>query len=451
MAFLSASSITALKRERLTSLGVTTCGATGTGGATGISGLTGATGPPGTPGIPGNLSGLLYYFHVANPPSGNPALGITGPFPMDTVARSGPVGGVTGTDGVVYNAYFSSINPPAGTPGPTILASFTTSPGDPGLGIISKGSWSFSTQIYSYDFSTIGSSGGVGGVPIRILVELYGATGGGKTLLASNSGFEYPLLNAYSDAIQNINITLVNDYVVANPILTYFEVDFSVIAGGTAGGTPVNFAPSQRIEFWTNGNSTSQVITSLPPPQGPVGPTGGQGPTGAPGPTGTQGPSGPQGATGAPGPTGTQGPTGAPGASFTVGMIMPFYSTQNNIPSGWAICNGNPQNGIQTPDLRNRFIYGTDVPNSASNPPATEVGGTASVLISTQQLPDHTHNTTASVASYSTNDGRPNQNYSFCNPSGVTNGVNYPAAGGQIALPMLPPFYAIRYIMFVGP
>jgi len=312
MSFLSASNITALKRERLTSLGIATCGPTGIVGPTGNSGLTGATGPPGTP---GNLSGLLYYFHVANPPAQNPGLGASGASGfMDNTARDGPDGGVTGTDGVVYNGYFSAITPPALTPGPVLLASLKTGAGDPGLSLISKGTWGFSTQIYSYDFTTISAPTGIVGIPVRIRVDLYGATGGGRSLIATNAGFEYPLLNGYSDLVQNINITIVNDVMIPSPASTYLEVEFWVLAGAIVTPVPANFSVSQRIEFWTNGNSTSQVVSSLPPPQGPSGSTGSTGPIGPTGVTGSTGPIGPTGPgiTGSTGVTGPVGPTGPP-------------------------------------------------------------------------------------------------------------------------------------------
>lgn len=43
-----------------------------------------------------------------------------------------------------------------------------------------------------------------------------------------------------------------------------------------------------------------------------------------------------------------------PQSVFTAGMIMMFYGDVNDIPSGWALCDGN--NG--RPDLRNRFVVG---------------------------------------------------------------------------------------------
>ena len=40
------------------------------------------------------------------------------------------------------------------------------------------------------------------------------------------------------------------------------------------------------------------------------------------------------------------------GGGFQTGMIMLWYGSSNNIPSGWVLCNG----GNNTPDLRSKFI-----------------------------------------------------------------------------------------------
>jgi microcystin-dependent protein len=70
---------------------------------------------------------------------------------------------------------------------------------------------------------------------------------------------------------------------------------------------------------------------------------------------------------------------------FPKGMIMIW--TQNNIPSGWALCDGN--NG--TPNLSGKFLLGVNPdPNAAANFRTPGMGG-GSAKISVGQLPAHNH------------------------------------------------------------
>ena len=64
------------------------------------------------------------------------------------------------------------------------------------------------------------------------------------------------------------------------------------------------------------------------------------------------------------------------------GGIIMWSGSESNIPSGWALCNG--QNG--TPDLRDRFIIG-----AGSTHRAGTTGGNASVQLSENNLPAHSH------------------------------------------------------------
>jgi len=75
------------------------------------------------------------------------------------------------------------------------------------------------------------------------------------------------------------------------------------------------------------------------------------------------------------------------------GAIIMWSGTIANIPTGWALCNGN--NG--TPDLRDRFILG--VPNASTDP--GEVGGSHTVTIATANLPSHTHAFSATTGNQS--------------------------------------------------
>ena len=93
---------------------------------------------------------------------------------------------------------------------------------------------------------------------------------------------------------------------------------------------------------------------------------GSTGPQGPPGPQGETGPAGPAGSQGAQGATGPQGPPG-PSGSVPAGVIVMWAGLLANIPTGWALCDG--QAG--TPDLRDRFIKGAGTDPGATGGAAT--------------------------------------------------------------------------------
>lgn len=62
------------------------------------------------------------------------------------------------------------------------------------------------------------------------------------------------------------------------------------------------------------------------------------------------------------------------------GIIVMWSGAINDIPNGWTLCDGT--NG--TPDLTNRFILGTNNDVGAT-------GGSDSITLSTNQLPEHFH------------------------------------------------------------
>lgn len=91
-----------------------------------------------------------------------------------------------------------------------------------------------------------------------------------------------------------------------------------------------------------------------------------------------------------------------PQSVFTAGMIMMFYGDVNDIPSGWALCDGN--NG--RPDLRNRFIVGVgsdyvigdvggeDIHTALATSTGgahTHAGATGETSLTEEQIPEHYH------------------------------------------------------------
>jgi microcystin-dependent protein len=72
-----------------------------------------------------------------------------------------------------------------------------------------------------------------------------------------------------------------------------------------------------------------------------------------------------------------------PGTIPVGGIIM---WSGSSIPTGWALCNGSSVNGVQTPDLRDRFIMG-----SGSSYSTGTTGGSKTVTLSKANLPAHSH------------------------------------------------------------
>lgn len=73
------------------------------------------------------------------------------------------------------------------------------------------------------------------------------------------------------------------------------------------------------------------------------------------------------------------------GGFVPVGAIL-MYSGPLPPPSGWALCDGSTNNGIVSPDLRDRFVVGS---GSAYSPKDT--GGANNVTLTVSNLPPHSH------------------------------------------------------------
>ena len=122
---------------------------------------------------------------------------------------------------------------------------------------------------------------------------------------------------------------------------------------------------------------------------------------------------------------------------FKTGMIILWSGAQNQIPSGWVLCNG--QNS--TPDLRDRFVVG-----AGSGYSVGATGGAASVTLTTNQIPSHTHS--YSSANHPTSGG-PEQNQSGGPEDRTTFNVSKTTGseGGGQSHENRPPYYALCYIM----
>lgn len=137
--------------------------------------------------------------------------------------------------------------------------------------------------------------------------------------------------------------------------------------------------------------------------------------------------------------------------SFSGNGIIPIGGIimwSGNTPlTGWHLCDGGTYFGVQTPDLRDKFIVGS---GSAYALKAT--GGSATHTLSGQEMPSHTHN----VAWKSKFSGRDSNTGGAIDvqevwgidstPTGTTPSG---ATGDGTSFSTLPPYYALAYIMRV--
>lgn len=90
--------------------------------------------------------------------------------------------------------------------------------------------------------------------------------------------------------------------------------------------------------------------------------------------------------------------------AFPVGGIIMWYGSVATIPAKWALCNGAIVNGVQTPDLRDRFVLGAGntygVNNTGGSKDAVVIQHNHTGTTSTESR-SHTHSGTTSEESRS--------------------------------------------------
>lgn len=69
-----------------------------------------------------------------------------------------------------------------------------------------------------------------------------------------------------------------------------------------------------------------------------------------------------------------------------VGTIILWHGEKDDVPAGWAACDGSVVNGVTTPNLSGRFPVGA---GNSYNP--WDVGGAATVELSWDEMPSHSH------------------------------------------------------------
>ena len=124
--------------------------------------------------------------------------------------------------------------------------------------------------------------------------------------------------------------------------------------------------------------------------------------------------------------------TSVPGVP--VGGIIMWSGATNNIPTGWALCDG--QNG--TPNLQDRFIVG-----AGSSYNVNDTGGEASVTLTLNQIPAHSHVYQNQVAVTNAGERPWPANNNDCR----LDDANTSSQGGGQSHENRPPYYALCYIM----
>ena len=128
-----------------------------------------------------------------------------------------------------------------------------------------------------------------------------------------------------------------------------------------------------------------------------------------------------------------------PGGGVPTGCIVLWSGAASDIPDGWHLCDGT--NG--TPDLRDRFVIGA---GSTYAPGAT--GGNAQVTLTEEQLPAHRH-TYSKTSSIARNYGMSGGANSVIESVSSNSKYSGTTGSGQ-AVDILPPYYALCYIMRIS-
>jgi len=142
--------------------------------------------------------------------------------------------------------------------------------------------------------------------------------------------------------------------------------------------------------------------------------------------------------------------------NFPTGMVIIWSGKETNVPQGWAICDG--KNG--TPDLRGRFVLGTD-PDAIDEdsigyfgPDGGSKGGseTTSVTFKVSTIPAHTHagiykiGDNWSCSGYDSGCHCGNRERHFVTHN-TDKGSDLKSSPDPFVIGIRPPYYTILYIM----
>lgn len=168
----------------------------------------------------------------------------------------------------------------------------------------------------------------------------------------------------------------------------------------------------------------------------------------------------------------------AGGGVIPVGGIILWSG--DAVPDGWALCSGQTVSGVQTPDLRGRFVLGAGESPGLTRRTVGQSGGAESVVLGVSEVPAHVHRADPPGA-WTTGDGQHNHTYAteVGTSVGIANGphnagqigrwiqnlasswegnhrhaidvppLNSSATGAGAPVANMPPFYVVAYIMRV--
>ena len=397
----------------------------------GPSGPRGPTGPAGPQGPPGYSTGLIYYFAIGNQYVAGTTTGPPG-FTMSQNVPSAP--SAPNQNYPQYYGYYSEVSIETSPTNDFLVAQFDgNSPIN--TSAIPTGSWTFTFNAYS--FLTADPSVAV---PVKMYVDVYKNTHSPGNIIGDTH-------------VRAIDISGLTD----TPYSITFQIEeaLNITPSDTI---HVNFMcsfadPGTTVQFWTEGDSISQVITTFAPQSGPAGPPGATGVTGETGPTG---------------PPGLPGTPGTGGTLMPPGSIIAYGGT--TAPFGWLLCDGSPYSSgvdpifqplysvigttfgtgdntpssFNVPDLRQKTIFGVGANTATHNFNIGAIGGEENHQLTVNEMPAHTHTVDAPITQNGQN---------FAGGGSVSSiqpgqsAITSSSTGGGLVHNNMPPYVAINYII----
>lgn len=414
-------------------------------GPTGAVGPAGATGTTGPTGPIGYSTGLIYYFKLSHQfPSGT----VTGPqsgYPLafTTSQTPPPYPTAPNPNYTAYYGYYTQKDLP--TPSINNLLGQFIGAAPTGVTAIPPGTWNFSFNAYS----VLAFDGITPVLTSTVYVVVYKTASDGTNSVAIGSTINRPItLNNITDTPYHIMFSIPAAISILPTDKIYVEFYVSTTTTGTS------------TQFWTEGDSVSQVTTTFAPQSGPSGPPGASG------------------ATGLPGQTGPTGPAGTNGTTMPPGSITAYAGSGTPEDGGWVLCDGSPYsgndsmyialfsaigttygvgpgpNGFRVPDLRQKFILGA---GNVAPYNRGSTGGEETHLLTISEMPAHSHTITdpghvhgsiSQGTGFAAADGG---NGNRANPGGSTTNsvtsITINTTGGGIAHNNMPPYFALNYII----